>query len=133
MNSLLSKSNVEPGTKYNVADFHNAIKSAIKINPSIHCVREKHHNGEQYLSEIKICFNKQLELVNCNGVLGLPAPHYDDDVITNCDPNNQINYPSTLPQYLLDNNDREPVKPVSWRFPWVNLYKLLQLIKWLTL
>lgn len=130
MNNLLSKASVEPGNKYDTIDFHNAIKSSIKTNPSIHCVREKHHSGEQYLSEIKICFNKQLELVNCDGVLGLPQ--YDDGVITNCDSNLQINYPSTLPQYLLDNIDsREPVKPV-WRFPWVNLYKLIQIIKWFT-
>lgn len=133
MNKLLSKSSIEPGSQHNVIDFHNAIKGAINTNPSIHCVREKHHSGEQYLSEIKICFDKKLELVNCNGVLGLPQAYYDDDVITNCDSNIPINYPSTLPQHLLNDADRAPVNKPAWRFPWVNLYKLIQLIKWLTL
>lgn len=132
MNGLLSKANVEPGSNYHVIDFHNAIKTALKTNPSIHCVHEKSHKGEQYLSEIKICFNKKLELVDCNGVKGELVSYHDDNVITNCDPNIQINYPNTLPEYLLDNVDRKPAKPI-WRFPWVNLYKLLQIIKWCTL
>lgn len=130
MNGVLSKSNVQPGSYYHVNDFYNAVKTSLNTNPSIHCVREKNHKGEQYLSEIKICFNKKLELVDCTGIRSEFI--HDDNVISNCDPNIQINYPSTLPQHLLEKFDQKPVKPV-WRFPWVNLYKLVQIIKWFTL
>lgn len=133
MNGVLSKAGINPGAQYNAIDFHNAVKGTLKTNPSIHCVREKGHHGEQYLAEIKICFTKKLDLVNCDGVVGIHSSNYvDDAVITNCDPNHEINYPSTLPQHLLDKIDRVPKKPV-WRFPWVNVYKLIDFIKWLTL
>lgn len=138
MNGLFSKANIEPGSQYNVTDLHNAIEKALNVKAVLHCVREKHHPGEQYLSEIRICFNKKLELIDCTGVVGKPFGLYgknmynDDDIITNCDRNTNINYPSTLPKYLLDNVDDKPAKPV-WRFPWVNLYKLIQMIKWFTL
>lgn len=147
MNNILSKANIEPGSQFNVHDYYNAIKDALKVKPVLHCVREKHHAGEQYLSEIRICFNKQLELIDCTGVVGKPFKkfeyyddydiitnngYYDDDIIANCDLNSKVNYPSTLPKYLIENNDRKPDAPV-WRFPWVNLYKLVRMIKWLTL
>lgn len=132
MNGLLSKSNVVPGAEYGVVDFHNAVKNNLNINPSIHCVREKNHNGEQLLSEIKVCFNHNLELINCDGILGMFGTRYQDGVITNCDSSKQIQYPNEVPQHLRERMEREPNKMV-WRFPWVNLYKLVQLLKWLTL
>lgn len=133
MSGILTKAKVTAGAKYNVVDFHNAIKNVINTNPSIHCVREKDHKSEQYLSEIKICFNKKLELVDCNGVLYESSmTEYEDGVISNCDLSEQVQYPSTLPNYLLDRTERESTK-TEWRFPWVNLYKLIQMIKWFTL
>lgn len=129
MNGLLAKSNILPGAMYNVTDFYNAIKQTLNINPSIHCVHE--HGGGQYLSELKICFSKQLELIDCNGVSDEYVTEHTNGVITNCNTKQEIEYPSTLPEYLL-NTDRESKKSV-WRFPWVNLYKLIQMIKWFTL
>lgn len=130
MNGLLAKSNVLPGAMYNVTDFYDAIKQALNINPSIHCVNE--HGGGQYLSELKICFNKQLELIDCNGISDEYIIEHKNGVITNCNARLPIHYPSTLPEYLLNNADRESTTS-AWRFPWVNLYKLIQLIKWFTL
>lgn len=130
MNGVLAKSNVLPGAMYNVTDFYDAIKQTLNINPSIHCVHE--HGGGQYLSELKICFNKQLELIDCNGISDEYTTEHKNGVITNCNAKQPIQYPSTLPDYLLNDMDRESTTSV-WRFPWVNLYKLIQLIKWFTL
>lgn len=138
MSNMLSKAGIVPGAPYHVVDFHNAIKNTINTNPSIHCVREKNDRANQYLAEIKICFSKQLELVDCNGVLyehelGVDSViEQDDGVISNCDLTQQVQYPSTLPKYLLEKMEPESTKTV-WRFPWVNLYKLIQIIKWFTL
>lgn len=135
MNSLLSKANIEPGTQYNVVDIHKAVKSLLNTNPVIECVKEKQYNRDQYLSEIRICFNKQLELVDCDGVVGEEAAYSyseDDDIITSCSRDQPIHYPSTLPQHFLDGSKHETIKPV-WRFPWVNFYKLVQIVKWFTL
>lgn len=130
MNGLLAKSNILPGAMYNITDFYNAIKQALNINPSIHCVHE--HGGGQYLSELKICFTKQLELIDCNGISDEYVTEHRNGVITNCNSKQEIQYPSTLPEYLLKSTDRESKKSV-WHFPWVNLYKLIQMIKWFTL
>lgn len=130
MNGLLAKSNILPGSMYNVTDFYNAIKQTLNINPSIHCVHE--HGGGQYLSELKICFNKQLELIDCNGISDEYVTEHRNGVITNCNSKQEIQYPSTLPEYLLKSADRESQKS-AWQFPWVNLYKLIQMIKWFTL
>lgn len=142
MNGLLSKASMEPGNQYNVNEFHDAIKNALNVNPVIECVKEKQYNREQYLSEIRICFNKQLELVDCDGVVGaLPelSEHLysysypnSDNIITSCNRNQPIHYPSKLPQHIIARSKDETIKPV-WRFPWVNLYKLVQIIKWFTL
>lgn len=131
MNGFLEKANIVPGAQYEAIDFHNAIKSLLNINPSIHCVREKEHHGEQYLSEIKICFDKKLELVNCDGVLNGDATNYNEKIITNCEPNLKINYPSELPQYLINRADPDATKSI-WHFPWVNFYKLIRMLQLFT-
>lgn len=133
MTALLAKTDVVPDRQYTAVEIHDAVKNVLNTNPSIHCVRKK-HTGELYLSEIRICFNKQLELVDCDGIkmnMLDAVPYENSDIITNCH-QSEINYPSTVPKYLLDNTNGDSTK-MTWRFPWVNLYKLIQIIKWFTL
>lgn len=130
MTDLLAKANIVPDQQYNIAELNAGIRSVLDHNPSIHCIHEK-HTGEIYLAEIRICFNKELELIDCDGV------HFDsgfqsrNGIITNCDAVKPINYPSTVPKHLL--NDDEDKTKMVWRFPWVNMYKLVQIVKWFTL
>lgn len=133
MTGFLSKANILPGLKYNVTEFNMAIKNTLNRNPSIHCVKER-ETHDIYLAEIRICFNKKLELVNCDGVrFGRePSKNLGDTLITNCDLNALISYPSVLPNHLLKKLIPNETKSV-WRFPWVNLYKLIQIVKWFTL
>lgn len=47
---------------------------------------------ESYVSEIRICFNKTLQLVDCNGIFRFP---------TDCDRSKEILYPSHVPRYYV--------------------------------
>lgn len=132
MSSLLSKAGILPDQNTTVIRIHKAIKAALNYNPSIHCIREK-HTGDVYLSEIRICFSKQLELTDCDGVVKslITILYPGGSVITNCDISAQIKYPSVLPKYLISRTDES--SSTNWKFPLVNFYKLIQLIKWFTL
>lgn len=127
MAPLLARSGVLPDENHNVMEIQEAIKNTLNKNPSIHCIKDR-ETGDTYLSEIRICFSKQLELVDCDGVVRT----FEENVLTNCPADTQIHYPSVLPAYLLDRITPE-TPPFNWRTPLVNFYKLIQLIKWFTL
>lgn len=132
MSSLLTKAGVLPDDNLTVLSIHKAIKDTLNRNPSIHCIQER-HTGDIYLSEIRICFSKQLELVDCDGVVKplLEGLYEGGNVITNCNVNKTIHYPSVVPPSFL--NRHEPTSSSLWKFPFVNVYKLIQLVKWFTL
>jgi len=47
---------------------------------------------ESYINEIRICFNKTLQLTNCDGIYHFP---------TNCVKSKEIIYPSRVPRYYV--------------------------------
>lgn len=134
MSAVLAKSNVLPDNNYTLINIHNAVRNGLNHNPSIHCITDK-HTGDIYLSEIRICFNKQLELIDCNGVIMslITISYPGGQVITNCDLTKPIHYPSVVPKYLLDQSTSSDRTESTWRFPLVNVYKLIEMIKWFTL
>lgn len=132
MSSILAKAGILPDQNTTVMRVHKAVREALNHNPSIHCIHEK-HTGDVYLSEIRVCFNKQLELVDCDGVVKsvITILYPGGSIITNCDISAQIKYPSVVPKFLLKGADES--SNTFWKFPLVNFYKLVQLLKWFTL
>lgn len=126
MTSLLSKANITPGANYNATNIYMAIKNELKRDPFLHCIKEK-HSQIVYLAEIRICFNKQLELMDCDGIKSNQKTSFG-----NCRIDELVAYPSAMPGYPLNRPNSNKVKSV-WTFPWVNLYKLIQIVKWFTL
>lgn len=86
MFKLLAESEIMPGSKYSPLSIAKAIKRELGADPSIRCV-SRNGNDEMHLREIYICFNKELELIDCQG------DRNKDNIITNCYPN-LINYSS---------------------------------------
>lgn len=129
MSSVLSKSNIVPDdAPVNITDIHKAITDTLTRNPSIHCIQDP-KTGELYLDEIRICFSKTLELVDCDGVV---KPTIEGTkIIGNCHLDRLIHYPNVVPSTLI--NRQKPVPSSVWNFPFVNVYKLIQMIKWFTL
>lgn len=136
MSSILAQANIVPDTSFGVLHLQTEIEKILKVHPVIHCVYDV-HDQKHYLSEIRICFNKTLDLVDCDGVVGGTNEHNSTvtitypggKVITNCDLTKPIYYPSTVPPTKFNQNQRK----TEWKFPFVNFYKLIQMIKWVTL
>lgn len=69
MTEILAEYNIIPDNEksYELLDIHKAVKSALNKNPYINCYIDS-TTREQYLNEIRICFDHQLELIDCHGM-----------------------------------------------------------------
>lgn len=114
MGEILSKSNINPGAEYNFTSINNALTSVLNITAKIECIREENYPNEQYLSEIRICFDKTLTLIDCNNNLMKRSGIYN----TNCNLNQAIFYPNALRTRI----DEKPSKSI-WQIIWENLLK----------
>lgn len=127
---ILKRANILPDTEHSVESIQSAVTDALQKRPFIRCVRD-HRSGKNYLSEIRICFGKNLTLVHCDGI----RLNLDDDEATgtNCQPNQAIVYPSVVPPSRLLAEEKPTIDDIGWRFPWVDVYNLLKLIQAATL
>lgn len=111
LTTSLAQSNIIPSDDklYKISDIQQAIRDKWKVNPQIECRGE---HGTQYLFEIRLCFSKSLELIDC---------YAHDKIETNCNIQKGVMYPKTA----------SPSKP-SW-YTYMQLYKLLYWVRWFTL
>lgn len=99
MSQILHSSGIVPGAGYKVTRIHNVIYENLEKVPSIYCASTK--SGENYLSEIRLCFSKSLELIDCH-VTGNSAVVYrsvasKSEIVTNCNLHADIIYPDNVP------------------------------------
>lgn len=96
---IFAEANITAGTNYDLTELHAALKMALIRVPNILCQKKRQ---TFYLSEIRICFNKQLELMDCKAFDNKSEVILDtgDKVITNCGIDNLISYPNSLPDHL---------------------------------
>ncbi|KAL4710593.1 hypothetical protein ACJJTC_003229 [Scirpophaga incertulas] len=112
MTHILSQSGIVPNDqkKYALIDVYNAVTNQLHVNPSIQC-----REGMTYLDEVRICVDKNLQLVNCDGI----SNHKIVDgvsIITNC--HDYIYYP----------HFKIPPKRI-----YIQLYKLVSWLQWFSL
>ncbi|CAL7934663.1 unnamed protein product [Xylocopa violacea] len=86
MKDVLAKANITPGQTYSMTTIFDAINHVLGKRGVLICRKNK-NTGESYIFEIRICFEKNMELTNCDGVYGYP---------TNCD--SSVIYPGEVPQ-----------------------------------
>lgn len=116
LHDILLEANIVPSNdnNYSVLDIHNAIKTRIGVNPVVECRKE---DGKSYLVEIRICFSKTLDLHDCDGVLNIkPTTLGGESVLTNCNTSQGVIY-----------------LPYQSNKLYVQLYKLIMWLQWLTL
>lgn len=66
--NLMAAKNIIPNINpYNVNETYDALRSILGVRPVMQCISEK-STKHSLLSEIQICFNKSLELIDC-GIL----------------------------------------------------------------
>lgn len=94
--SWLEVAGVVPGASYDIGTVFDAVVAGTKgARPHIDC---DYVEGEHYISEIKICLNKNLTLVNCDGIHGTKK-HGGKAPMGTCPHHKEFVYPGK------DNND----------------------------
>jgi ribonuclease T2 len=91
---LLNATDVQPGlyASYRVEKVHAVLK--LSLNKSFAIICETDESSKQiFLKEIRICFDKNFNLQNCNGIL-TDDEDPEDEIITNCKKGQFIMYPS---------------------------------------
>lgn len=137
MGALLRQGGITPDTSVYVGQMHNTIYGVLKTNPVIECLHER---GKQYITEIRICFDKDLKLRDCNGAVGAVTglaystfrTKNKGTLITNCDPMQLIEYPSIVPKVRRHPATRRGKGGATDGFPYVKFYKLITFLRWFT-
>ncbi|XP_017879108.1 ribonuclease Oy [Ceratina calcarata] len=87
MKHVLAKGGILPGQKYPAQKILKAVERVLGKRGTLQCRKNK-NTGESYMFELRICFDKTLQLVDCDGVYGYP---------TNCDNSVLVTYPDEVP------------------------------------
>ncbi|XP_077286056.1 ribonuclease X25 [Arctopsyche grandis] len=126
MSEILAKADITPNeiSTFEPLHIYSVIKAAIGKNPSLHCALDA-HSGKSYMFEIRICFNKSMELVDCDGIkLSGERSILRGDKLIHCDLTKPVEYPSVVP----------PIKQsIVSRLPLIEIYKLITWLRWFTL
>ncbi|XP_060853767.1 uncharacterized protein LOC132931782 isoform X2 [Rhopalosiphum padi] len=104
MRDILGKSNIKINSTLNVADYWKAVKSVLNTNAWIDCVT-KHDTKEQMLAEIRICFDKTLKQIDCDGIMKpRRGSTKKSHLLTNCDMKKPILYLDYVPEQNISTN-----------------------------
>lgn len=149
MADILTEGGITPGLNTTVIEIHKVLMDKVQKNAAIECFHDK-ETKLQFLNEIRICFNKTLELTDCDGILfeAVAIDYPDGKVITNCNMNKPIIYPGTVPlsrfdkthmspydlhRKFLEEYNRKKTDENRTMKLLVNIYKLIQMLKWTTI
>jgi ribonuclease T2 len=88
MKNILAQASIFPGSEYPVQAILNGVQKVLGKRCQVECVSSK-KKKESYLFEIRICMDKSLKLVDCDGISGFP---------TNCPLKRNVKYPTNVPQ-----------------------------------
>ncbi|XP_033225752.1 ribonuclease Oy-like [Belonocnema kinseyi] len=88
MNNVLEKVNILPGKEYPVEQFLDGVLDVLGVESVVVC-RKNRKTQEQYIMEIRVCLDKDLNLVNCHGIHDFP---------TNCNRTKNVIYLDTPPK-----------------------------------
>lgn len=132
---ILSQSKIFPGKSgYTPQQIYDAVKLSIKTNPIIQCTTDK-ITKESMINEIRICFNKSLELVDCDHTNPVDSIQ-SGALISNCNLKKEVMYYAEVPardmSYELDYIDEVFRKHVEEQMYYLRLYKVLKFLIWFT-
>lgn len=98
MKTVLSQQNVIPNEQgYSVQKFFDSVKSVLKKTAIIQCVVDK-NTKLSLVSEIRICFDKSLKLMDCDTVKEEDFLKVAN-VLTNCNIKKPVMYPNKIEPY----------------------------------
>lgn len=116
MSQILETAGVTPGGEYKAVNIHNVVYKKLNKIPSIHCASTK--DGTNYLSEIRLCFSKSLELIDCqvtgNAEVVFRSAASPVEVLTNCNLHKNIIYSESFPQTDFEVKFTNPWRSINW-------------------
>lgn len=90
MKYVLAKANILPNNSYRVPEILDGIEKVIGKTGQVECIVNP-KTKDRYLFEVRICFNKSFDLIDCNGIANYP---------TNCSRKKNIIYPGDVPHLI---------------------------------
>ncbi|KAK0175071.1 hypothetical protein PV327_008855 [Microctonus hyperodae] len=90
MKYVLAKANILPNNHYKVQEILDGVEKILGKRGQVECIVNP-KTKERYLFEVRICFDKSFNLINCDGIANFP---------TNCSKKKNIIYPSSVPDSI---------------------------------
>jgi len=131
MKDILSQSGIEPNVPgYFPQDIWNAVQKSLGKNPTVQCHIDP-KTKLSYLFEIRICFDKNFTLIDCEGTKGPSEPM--TGMKTNCPLDKTIMYPGLhSPEY--EKPIYVNIDPVYHQHSWLlEAWKITQFVQWVTM
>uniref|UniRef100_A0A182S7F3 Uncharacterized protein n=1 Tax=Anopheles maculatus TaxID=74869 RepID=A0A182S7F3_9DIPT len=101
--AFASSGGIQPGYNYSLATLNKALFDYYGKDVAIECFYD-HETRQQLLNEIRICFDKQLQSADCDGIVGMERTVVPDSrvstVISNCNAAKPIFIPASVPNYV---------------------------------
>lgn len=115
LSEILTESNITPDNSgYTPRQLSLAVKAVTRKNPWIRCETDK-VTKESILSEIRICFDKSLQIQDCD--LLNPNLPKQNGVLTNCDKSKHVMYYAAMePEPTSESEDDTGVDIVLFVF-----------------
>ncbi|XP_052893165.1 ribonuclease Oy [Anopheles moucheti] len=99
--AFAASGDIQPGYNYSLTTLNKALFDYYGKHVAIECFFD-HNTHLQLLNEIRICFDKQLQSVDCDGIVGMQRMTISNNrvgtVISNCNVANPIFYPNAAPK-----------------------------------
>lgn len=140
MSTLLSKNQIVPNPQgYKINEIYNVVKNAMGKNPIIQCVVDE--NKQSLISEIQICFNKNLDLIDCN----VTAPLNASQILTDCSLKKDVVYLDKVPNNSTNEleideffGEHEPsidrcIENYYLEHQLLKVYRVIKFLMWFTL
>ncbi|XP_052864183.1 ribonuclease Oy [Anopheles cruzii] len=97
--AFAASGNIMPGYNYSLATLNKALYDYYGKDVAIECYSDS-KTHRQLLNEVRICFSKAFELIDCDGIVGferLATTSRVGTVISNCNAAKPIFYPDSVP------------------------------------
>ncbi|KAG5866222.1 hypothetical protein JTB14_033438 [Gonioctena quinquepunctata] len=123
---ILEQSRITPrSTGYTPEQIFDAVKFYTKVDPIVQCVTDR-ISKDSMISEIRICFNKTFELIDCDHTN--PINKMKGSILSNCNLKKPVMYLATVPtndiSYQLDYADDALKQHYEEQMYYVGIYRL---------
>ena len=136
MGKILLENDVVPmDAGYKVDDIFYAVRNNLSKVPSIQCIFDKETN-QSMINEIRLCFDKNLTLIDCGGAKFKDEQYYsmgNDTILTNCKLNQLVIYPAVPVNETRTIESERTNSEFDFLETLSELYKLLLFLIWLTI